>query len=145
MVETPTTGLNSQPPSAAPTIPTTTLSRMPSCVRMTALAAHPSNPPTTSQTRMFMTTCAPIRTGGHATRIRQHDLYGGARMTVAVQPARTYERVMVYAAVVSKGASNDFYIQGFESFLLPGFLPQPNRSLSIARVWRANRNMRSNA
>ena len=66
-------------------------------------------------------------------------------MTVAVQPARTYERVMVYAAVVSKGASNDFYIQGFESFLLPGFLPQPNRSLSIARVWRANRNMRSNA
>jgi len=51
----------------------------------------------------------------------------------------------VYAAVVSKGAINDFYIQGFESFLLPGFLPQPNRSLSIARVWRANRNMRSNA
>src|SRR3954464_14664003 len=118
MVETPMTGLNSQPPSAAPTIPTTTLSRIPSCVRMTALAAHPSNPPTTSQTRMFMTICAPIRTDGHTTRVRQHDLYGGARMTVAVQPARTCKRVMVYAAVVSKGAIHDFYIEGFESSLL---------------------------
>jgi hypothetical protein len=47
---------------------------------------------------MFMTICAPIRTDGHTTRIRQHDLYGGARMTVDVQPARTYERVGCTAA-----------------------------------------------
>src|SRR5882724_4919681 len=54
MVAAPTSGLISQPPIKAPTMPTTIFRRMPSCVRMITLASHPMTPPKISQMRIFI-------------------------------------------------------------------------------------------
>src|ERR1700732_1142462 len=65
MVETPTSGLKNHPPRAAPTIPTTTLSSRVSWVRMTVLAAHPINPPTTSHMMMFIECMLQLAAGNY--------------------------------------------------------------------------------
>ena len=48
--EPPMRGVNRKPPSSAPTMPTTTLRKIPcwASVRMTMLANQPSTPPTTN-------------------------------------------------------------------------------------------------
>jgi hypothetical protein len=85
MVGTPTIGLKSHPPRAAPTIPTTTLSTRRSRVRMSQLAAHPISPPATSQIMMFTDVCP-------------------FKFLPAVETTRL-ERMRLFAAVRTKGAA----------------------------------------
>jgi hypothetical protein len=63
IVPAPSNGDNSQPPSMAPTMPTTTFKMMPCCpsVFIIRLASHPMMPPTMSQMMTFME--SPIRSG----------------------------------------------------------------------------------